>query len=287
MGLAFSVFGVGYTATTVLGTAAVITVVGLLIAGRRRVHLSKAQRGQSAIGSTVGRLDGRLLDRPTTELIVNTLTLIAVLTAMAGLVFAVVAPAPAPQYASFSVLTENESGELVADDYPSDIAAGDSADVVLQIANEGPEQQVYTVVVQQQRFDQSSDSVTERSQLARLNESVSARETRNRSVSLSPEMTGDQMRFAFLLYSGDPPEDPTVDSAEEHLFLWVNVTDDGTAGESTVTSSAATETPTATPTATEGDTTSEPIQPDTPTSTGTATEPATGALPSWRASGKL
>jgi uncharacterized membrane protein len=208
-------------------------------------------------------MDSRLLDRPTTELVVNALTLIAVTTAMAGLVFAVVAPAPSPQYASFSVLTENESGEMVASDYPSEFSEGEGQDVIVQIANEGTERQEYSVLVQLQRFDQSSDSVTERSQLVRLDEVVDGGETWNSSVTLTPNMTGENMRMVFLLYPEEPPENPTVDSAEEHLFFWVNVTEGAATDESTSVDGSVDDGPTETPTATP----SEPLSPETSTPT--------------------
>lgn len=279
LGLSFSALGVGFSAVSVLGTTALITVVGLLVAGRRRVHLSGTQRGHSRVGEWVGRTDRALLDRPTTELLVNTLTLVAVVTAMAGLVFAVVAPAPSPQYAQFSVLTENESGELVADDYPTNFTAGEGQNVVLEIANEGPEGQTYTVLAQLQRYDRSSDSVTARSRLLRLDQTVAAGETWNRSVTLTPDMTGQQMRLVFLLYPDDPPANPTVESAQEHLFIWVNVSGSGPTASSgsTLTPSQATPTSTApTPngssnTATANANTSTPIALPSPEQTPEAT----------------
>jgi len=253
LGLALSLAGVPFTAPYVLGISGAITVVGLLAAGRRRVH--RQQRSLSAPRRWVGGLGGAL-DRPAADLLVNALTLVAVVTAMSGLVFAVVAPAPQPQYASFSVLTENESGELVASGYPTEFTAGQGQNVVVEIANRGADAQGYTVVVQLQRFDQSTESVSSRSRLLRLNPTVAAGETWTRPVTVTPDTTGQRMRLAFLLYADGPPENPTVADADEHLFLWVNVT--GGAGAPTPTDTSG-----ATPTAQPG------ASPDTPEATAT------------------
>ena len=251
LGLAFALLELPFSAGYVLGVTGGLTVVGLLVAGRRRVHRSPDGRADSPVGELVGAVAGRPFERPTTELLVNALTLVAVVTAMAGLVFAVVAPAPGSQYARFSVLTQNESGDLVASDYPTEFTTGEGQEVVVEIANRGPSAERYTVLVQLQRFDAANDSVTERSRLRRLNQSVAAGETWTRPLTVTPDVTGQRLRLAFLLYPADPPAFPTMDSAEEHLFLWVNVTGPGgpTNGSQPVTtpSTVPSDTPTATP----------------------------------------
>ena len=278
LGLTFSGLGVPFSPVTVLGTTAAITVLGLLVAGRRRRHLTEAQRGNFVLRQWAGRADRTLLDRPTTELLVNALTLVAVVTAMAGLVFAVTVPAPDPQYARFSVLTENESGELVADGYPTEFTAGEGRNVVLEIANQGPDRRSYTVVVQLQRFDESTDRVTARSRVLTLTQSVSAGETWNRPVTVTPDMTGREMRLTFLLYPGDAPGNPTVESADEHLFLWVNVTDGTTGGPVTPTPSTPVPVGTPSPTPTAANTTNSTpgvFAPETATTATPANETVT------------
>jgi uncharacterized membrane protein len=303
LGLAFNTVSLPYTPPSVLGVTGAITLVGLLVAGRRRVNLPADKQGQSALSAWLGGLDRSLFRGPTADLLVNALTVVAVVTAMAGLVFAVVAPAPSPSYARFSVLTENASGELVASGYPTNFTGGEGQDVVVEIENQGQTDQQYTVVAQLQRFDAAEDTVTERSRLSTLNQTVGSGETWNGPLTVTPEMTGQRMRLAFLLYEEDVPANPTLDSAQEHLFLWVNVSDGSAAatGPATTTvsppsntsttstpngtrtpagSPAATPLPTATPATTETSTPVVPTLPSDPTpANGTETPTATSSEP--------
>lgn len=282
LGLAFNAVSLPYTPLSVLGVVGTITLVGLLVAGRRRVALPPDEQGQSAIGAWLGGLDRSLLRGPTADLLVNALTVVAVVTAMAGLVFAVVAPAPAPSYARFSVLTENASGELVASGYPTNFTSGEGQNVVVEIENQRSTDQQYTVVVQLQRFDTAEDSVTERSRLSTLNQTVGAGETWRGPLTVTPDMTGQRMRLAFLLYTDDVPANPTLDSAGEHLFLWVNVSDDGlsaTGPAQTGASPPSSNTTTPSPTPNGSTPAAAPTATPMPTATPAATDTATPVVP--------
>jgi uncharacterized membrane protein len=231
-GLALAQTGVGFSVSNVLGIAGSITIVGLLVAARRRVHLPPERRDGFPVKKWTDELVTPLFTESPTANVVNALTVLAVATAVAALAFTVAVPAPSPSYARFSVLTEDASGEAVASGYPTNLTAGEGEDMIIEIANQGPERQSYTVIAQLQRYDSQQESVTERSRVRQFRQSIGPGETWNDSVTVTPEMTGQEMRLVFLLYADEPPEDPTIESAEEHLFLWVNVTaSDGTSSE--------------------------------------------------------
>jgi uncharacterized membrane protein len=40
---------------------------------------------------------------------------------------------------------------------------------------------------------------------------------------VTPTLTGQRLRLAYLLYRGSPPPDPTVENAYREVHLWINV----------------------------------------------------------------
>jgi uncharacterized membrane protein len=146
-------------------------------------------------------------------------------------------PKQGEQFTEFYVLTENETGGLVADGYPTEFQVGASKPVVVGIGNQEHRRTNYTavVVVQNVSFEPGGEpanatanatvvEVPESIELGRFSAALAHNETWHRTYELRPTMTGTNLRLAFLLYRGTPPESPTVDNAYRELHLWVNVT---------------------------------------------------------------
>lgn len=156
----------------------------------------------------------------------NALLVVTVLLAVAGIGYTAAVSEGNHRYTEFYLLTENESGDLVAQDYPESIEAERSSDFHVGIENHGGDETRYSVVVKLQRMfvDNETPEVLEEEVVG--SESVNVAENRQeiRSVSVTPEMRGSEMRLVFLLYRGDPPDQPSVANAYHENHLWLNVT---------------------------------------------------------------
>jgi uncharacterized membrane protein len=91
----------------------------------------------------------------------------------------------------------------------------------------------YTVVVELQRVtivnetDSTTNATTVRvldeRELRRFEVSLAHNETWHNQHTVTPTMTGDRLRLQYLLYRGEPPADPSGETAYRELHLWVNV----------------------------------------------------------------
>ena len=120
-----------------------------------------------------------------------------------------------------------EDGDLVADDYPTEFTRGESRSLVVGVTNQEHRPTNYTVLVQLQRVRVANNSTTvlEESRLKQWDVELTHNETWHLNHTVTPRMTGDRLRLAYLLYAGEPPAEPTVDNAYRELHLWINVSD--------------------------------------------------------------
>lgn len=152
----------------------------------------------------------------------------AVVVALAAVGFAVAAPGPDQSYTDVYLLSQNETGEMVAQDYPDEFTRGESRPIVVGLDNNEGERTSYTVVVELQRVQQGPDggaNVVEERQLARFTPTVEDGDSWQTRHDVTPSMTGEELRLTYLVYRGEPPEDPTTENAYEHVHVWVNVTE--------------------------------------------------------------
>ncbi|WP_340099009.1 DUF1616 domain-containing protein [Salinibaculum salinum] len=163
--------------------------------------------------------------------VLNVVLVLSILLAAASVTYAVAVPKDGESFTEFYLLTENESGDLVADDYPTNFTAGESRPLTVGIGNQEHEQTDYTVVVQLQRVDrervdnQTRVSVEERQELDRMQAQLAHNETWHQPYEVTPRLTGQDLRLVFLLYRGSPPGEPTIENAYRETHLWVNVTE--------------------------------------------------------------
>ncbi|MBV0902721.1 DUF1616 domain-containing protein [Haloarcula salina] len=219
-------FDIGPGTTFVLVTA--VTVVCSIAAVLRRArapsegagvpvaHLSQQVtsdfRAQFSSGPTIGAVT------------------IVLLLAAAGVASATLISQPQGEtYTEFSLLTiDDETGNLTADGYPTSVTVGDPQSVVVSVTNREGAETNYTVVVEQQRLGREGDirQVQQSTTVDRFSLTLANRETerRNRSIEVSRIPGPEESRLAFLLYRGDPPERPSIDSSYRHTYFWVNVT---------------------------------------------------------------
>jgi len=155
------------------------------------------------------------------------IALVASIVLAVGVVgFAVMVPPEGEAFTEFYLLTEDDDGELVIDNYPSEFTVGDSQPVIVGIGNQENEPMEYTVVVQLQAVETEGNQTTvlERQELDRFESTTIAdNETHHIPYEITPTMTGDELRLQFLLYRDSPPEAPTVENSYRDNHLWIDV----------------------------------------------------------------
>ncbi len=223
LGLVIAVTPFGYTASTVVNTVAGATLLGAGIATARRLAVPPADRYRP--GRRLEAARATIFDAGSTRRVaINVVLVISMLLAVTTVGYAFVAPQDGEQYTSLRLLTEDDTGELVASGYPSEIEPGDAVPLVVAVENREGADEEYTAVVQEQRFEDGE--LVERNELQRIDYGVGAGETAYADRTLSPEAEDGSIRITVLLYDGDVPETPTAENAYRHGYFWVDITED-------------------------------------------------------------
>ncbi|OAQ54438.1 hypothetical protein HTG_02500 [Natrinema mahii] len=222
LGLVIAATPFGFTTSTVVNAVAGGTLLGTGVAVARRLAVPPADRYRP--GRRLEAARAAIFDAGSTRHVaVNVVLVVSMLLALTTVGYALVAPQDGEQYTSLRLLTEDDTGELVASGYPSEIEPGDAVPLVIAVENREGADEDYTAVVQEQRLE--GDEVVERSELQRIDYNVSAGGTAYADRTLSPEAEAGSIRITVLLYDGDVPETPTIDNAYRHGYVWVDVTD--------------------------------------------------------------
>lgn len=221
----------GYDPAVVIGVYGVLTAVAAVVALVRHRNLAP----QDATGNTVARALGayrRSLGRSGSDTALVVLVTACVLFAGVAGAFALAAPQDGTSFSEFVLLTQNDDGEYVAGDYPTSFTTGESRTMYVGIENMEDTTTTYSVVVQLDRVRQNDGELTvlSREQVGSFSTEVAPGETGYAPTQLTLNSIGEDLRLTYLLYQGDPPENPTTENAYRHTYLWVDVT--GGDGES-------------------------------------------------------
>jgi uncharacterized membrane protein len=201
---------------TVVGVLAALTVTCVAIGVvRRRRHPVETPETRPGVS---------VLPEPTRG---STVATLAVTVAVLGSLLTVAAVGGAEQrgerYTEFGLLTETDSGELVATGYPDDLTVGESTTLSYTITNREKRPADYVVLVQLVEIDDDGDTLR-RTQLRRFEERLHPDETKRLRHTVTPTVEGDGLRLTYLLYRSEPPARPSSDSAYRDLHIWVDVT---------------------------------------------------------------
>jgi uncharacterized membrane protein len=162
-----------------------------------------------------------------TDAVLNVVLVLSLLLAVSSVSYAVMFPKQGESFSALYLLTENESGELVASDYPQNFTVGESKPLIVGVNNHEHQSMNYSLIVELQRVrfgENNSTRVLEEERLHRFSPTIGANETWRERHQVEPTMTGERLRLAYLLYRGTPPGEPTVNNAYRETHLWVNVT---------------------------------------------------------------
>ncbi|QSX00028.1 DUF1616 domain-containing protein [Haloterrigena alkaliphila] len=204
-----------------------LAVTGLAIG--RRWSVPEANRFRIPYGSWMAamRAELRAFDRARDGLVLFVLVG-AVIFASGSVAYAVAGPSQSGQYSSVTLATETGDGELVTEEYPTDLERGESGEVVLSIDNDEQETVTYTVVAVEQRVTSNGDEITvqEQRELERFEERVEHGQTWTRTHEFEPTMAGQDTRIVWLVYlDGSIPNEPSTANAAYHVQLTVDVTE--------------------------------------------------------------
>ncbi|WP_247004834.1 DUF1616 domain-containing protein [Halosolutus gelatinilyticus] len=216
MGLAVTEWGL---ATESVAAGLAFGTVGLAQVGVvRRLRTPEAQR------FSVAPLDRLRSSEGGTVTLSGIVLAIAIGAAVSALLVAILLPASAGGFTELALYTENDEGELVAGDFPDEIAPGEPIPMTVSIENQEGTDEEYTVVVQQQRFE--NGDVVDRTALETADASVADGATGRGEWTVTPTANaGETVRISVLLYDGEPPAEPTNENAAEDTYFWVTVSD--------------------------------------------------------------
>lgn len=217
------------------------TLVATAVAAGRRQALPAEDRFRVPYQKWYAAGRAELLEPDTrADAALNVLLVAAVVLAIGSVGYAVMVPPDGEQFSAVYLLTEDDDGELVADDYPTEFAQGESQELIVGIDNHEHETTEYTVVVLEQDVEvieneTASDEanttanetvVREQRELDQFSTTIAHNESWHHEYDLEPTMTGENQRIVWLLFpSDDVPNDPSMEDTEYHVHLWVDVSE--------------------------------------------------------------
>lgn len=213
--------------STALGAVSAVTVAGALVAIVRRARVPPDRRTFVPYGRVTERLGADLQGTPPVAAVVVACCLVA-----AGVAGATLATQPpGERYTEFYLLTEadEQPGTFVADDYPSELGPDGQVRLHVGLTNQEHETVTYTVVVEAnsvvRRNESTAVAVATGNEVDRFQTTVPHNETWRREHVVSPEVRSENVRLTYLLYRGEPPENPTMDNAYRSVHIWLDTTE--------------------------------------------------------------
>jgi uncharacterized membrane protein len=224
--LVIALAATGVPTAAILAAVSAFCLVGVIVGGIRRYQRPRERRFVLPIHSWLDEVRAATVGAGSRlDAVLTVALLVSVVLATGTLGYAILAPNDAEAYSSFSLLAADESGSFVADDYPDELVLGEEEQLAVGIANDHPGAVTYTVVVELQAVETAGQSATvlEETELERLQVEVGSGEERQVPHTVTPTMTGEDLRLQYYLYEGDAPADATAQTADRRLFLWVTV----------------------------------------------------------------
>lgn len=216
------------------------TVAAAAIAAVRRWDLPESERFRVPYRSWVAAGRSELLEPDSRgDALLNVLLVVSIVLAVGSVSFAVMVPPDGERFSAVYVLTEGEDGDLVADDYPTEFTQGESREVVVGVDNHEHRTVDYTVVLVEQSVSTADNetalegnetvgsgtnvTVEEQRELDRFETQLAHNESWHHPHDVEPTMTGNDTRLVWLLYPDDVPAEPSIETTDYYVHLWVDV----------------------------------------------------------------
>jgi uncharacterized membrane protein len=190
----------------------------------RRLRTPADERYAPSFVDGAVTLRARLLGETRGETALNVVLGISVLVAVASAGFVFTVPNDGTTYTTAALYAENDEGELVAGSFPTEMTAGETAELVLAVENHHGRSVDYTVVAMLQKTDREGSVVAER-RFATFERTVGADATWRQPHRVTPSLVGERVRVTYLVYESDPPDSPSRTNADVAIYHWVSVTE--------------------------------------------------------------
>jgi len=146
---------------------------------------------------------------------------IAVLLLVGTVAFVAAAPPQEAAYTESYLLTENDSGEFVAEGYPTTFVAGEGQPLALGLENHEHRPISYTVVAVAERVGPNG-SVVSQQQVDRFSVELAHGQETVVERQIAPTQPGETVRLQFRVYTGEPDGSAEPDQTTQ---LWIEVVD--------------------------------------------------------------
>ncbi|WP_277555938.1 DUF1616 domain-containing protein [Halobaculum limi] len=227
--IVLAVAGVPFTTIPVVLALSAFVILVTIAGAVRRIRTPDDSRYDIPVDRWFREVKSAWLpssDRPALDRALGVLVFVVALAAVSGLALGFAAPNDGESYTEVALLTQGPDG-LVAGNFPDQVAAGTATDFVVTIDNRLGTAADYEVVVvlDRVRVQESGESlvVLERSELSRFGVSVSDGQQAQQDVTVQPNLIGEDLRMSVFVYQGEAPESPSENTADHHLYLWVDV----------------------------------------------------------------
>jgi uncharacterized membrane protein len=206
---------------TIIGSLAAVTVAGTIIGLVRRKRRLESEQWRPQLPER--QFSGSQHRQSSNTLTVaNVAVTAAVLVAAASVATTAAIDQRGERYTEFGLLTPAPSGELTADDHPSNLTFESSSTWYYMLANKEQQTTDYTVVVQLVSADADGDSIRQ-VQLDTFSHRLRPGETTRNRHTVTPTIRGEDLQLRYLLYRSDPPTRPRASNAYRDLHVWVDV----------------------------------------------------------------
>lgn len=229
LGLNFTPFGIRLV--PIVFAIGGFTLITTAVAAVRRAALPPEERFQVPFKQWYTTIYTELFEPETrADQLLNVVLVVSLLLAVSSVAYAVAVPKSGESFSEFYLLTENESSDLTASNYPSNFSVGESKPLVVGITNNEHQSETYDVVVQLQRVRTTNNStkVLAHESIENFRTQLATNETWTQKHSVTPTMSGTRLRLVYLLYKDGVPSQPTIENAYRETHLWVNVSSSST-----------------------------------------------------------
>ncbi|WP_197428394.1 DUF1616 domain-containing protein [Halapricum sp. CBA1109] len=222
-GLGIERSGIGVTFVgVVLGTVA-LTLLFVAVAAFRWSRLPPDERFTLQFSPwlhSVRRTLSVSNDRRDTAL--SVLAVVTLLLALAAVGYVTAVPKQGQSYTELYVLPENDTA---GGEYPDTLTAGETERITVGVENNENQAVTYSGVVELQRVAGNGESrtVSSTETLDSFTAELSDGEMWQQRRDITPTTSGDRLRLVVLLYRGNVPSSPSVDTAYRSVRLWVTV----------------------------------------------------------------
>ncbi len=215
--IGLAMLSISITLSSVIFSIGAFTLATTLVAAFRTYNTSPQERFSIVAGSAH-------YVRTANWNVVQLVFVVMLILSAAGLTAAIVGSGNGDSFSELALHTQDDDGELAPGEYPDSLSVNESASLHVEIGNHEHRSVEYTVVVLLEEVD-SDGTVADRSELDRFSVSLDHTERTVVDHELEPAQTGESLRVSYLLYTDDPPDQPTISNADQSVHFFTDVSD--------------------------------------------------------------